>query len=207
MDDHHRRRTLRRYRFFSRIYDTIFWGPNRRLRREALERLELQPGQTVLDVGCGTGLSFQALQDGIGPGGRIIGVEMSPDMLARARQKIADHGWSNVTLIQAAAEEADIPGEVDAVLFHYTHDPMQSEAALRNVLSHLKPGSRVVAAGGKLASRWWQLPANVVALFYWPFVTTTEGATRPWAKLQAHLQWLDITEKWCGTRYIASGTK
>ncbi|MDP2949188.1 MAG: class I SAM-dependent methyltransferase [Chloroflexota bacterium] len=207
-DSRRRQRALSRYRLIAPLYDALFEAAGRRLRREAVRRLELRPGQAVLDVGCGTGLSFDLLEQAVGPQGRVIGVELSPDMLARAQQKVAARSWQNVTLVEAAAEEADIPDEVDAVLFHYTHDIMQSEAALRNVLSHLKSGGRVVAAGGKRASRWWQQPANLVVPFFLPFVTTLEGATRPWAKLEELLgSRLAVDERRLGVTYIASGVK
>ncbi len=195
-----------RYRLLAPIYD-ISGGPPRSLRREAIRRLNLEPGQTVLDIGCGTGLSFEFLQRHVGPEGRIIGVELSPHMLAKARQKVSLRGWQNVTLIEASAEQAQIPAQADAVLFFYTHDILQSEPALLNVLSHLKPGGRVATAGGKRATRWWQMPANLILLVYWPFVSTTEGGARPWAKLEAHLQHLDVQERTFGTTYIASGAK
>ena len=54
------------------------------LRRRTIAKLGLQPGQTVLDVACGTGLSFPLLQAGVGQTGRIIGVEISPDMIDTA---------------------------------------------------------------------------------------------------------------------------
>ena len=44
-----------------------------RIRSHAIRRLDLKPGESVLDLGCGTGLSFDMLQQGVGPEGRIIG--------------------------------------------------------------------------------------------------------------------------------------
>ena len=206
MDERRRRMSVSRHRLAAPFYD--HFRPRTRFREEAIGRLQLAPGQTVLDMGCGTGLSFELIQEQIGSQGRIIGAELSPDMLARARQKVTAHGWQNVTLIEAAAEEADIPGEADAALFYFTHDIMQSETALTNALSHLKESGRVVAAGAKRPSRWWQLPANLaVLLIYWPFATTTAGRARPWDKLEHLLPELRVEERSFGTMYMAYGSK
>ena len=158
-------------------------------------------------MGCGTGLSFEPIQRAVGPEGQIIGVELSPEMLARAREKVTANGWQNVTLVEAAAEEADMPGQADAILSFYTHDIMQSDAALKSVLSHLKPGGRVAVAGGKRPTCWWQLPANLLVLTYAPFVTTTKGIARPWARLAELLPGLEVEERSLGTAYIAYGRK
>ncbi|HEU4759175.1 MAG TPA: methyltransferase domain-containing protein [Dehalococcoidia bacterium] len=205
MDDRGRRTALHRYRFFAPCYDAVDIF-NRRLREEAVARLSLAPGDSVIDVGCGTGLSFGLLHRAVGPRGRIMGVELSPDMLARARERVGGRGWRNVTLIQAAAQDAEISGRADAALFFFTHDILQSEAALANVLSHVEAGGRVVTAGGK-RGRWWQLPANLALLAYWPFVTTTEGVDQPWAKLQRFVPGLQVEERLLGAAYIAWGEK
>jgi demethylmenaquinone methyltransferase/2-methoxy-6-polyprenyl-1,4-benzoquinol methylase len=130
------------------------------LRRRTVARLALQPDQTVLDVACGTGLSFPLLHQGVGETGRIIGVELSPDMLAIARERCVREGWRNVTLIESAMESADIPGPVDAILFNFTHDVLRSPAALARIFAAARPGTRVAVAGMKLAPWWLALTAT-----------------------------------------------
>src|SRR5215218_6816860 len=95
-------------------------------RHRAVSQLRLRPGDVVVDVGCGTGLSFEPIQAAIGPGGRLIGIEPSPEMLAIARARVEEAGWDNVTLLEAGAEEAVILGPADAALFAFTHDVAQS---------------------------------------------------------------------------------
>lgn len=58
-----------------------------RWRRKLIAKLELSPGSTVLDVGCGTGNDFPLIEQAIGSSGRIIGVDYSGRMLERARDQ------------------------------------------------------------------------------------------------------------------------
>ncbi|TMM17197.1 MAG: methyltransferase domain-containing protein, partial [Actinobacteria bacterium] len=74
----------------------------RRLRRRAVGRLQLRAGQTVIDVACGTGLTFALLADQIGPDGSLVGIDLSPEMLSQARERVTANGWRNVTLIESA---------------------------------------------------------------------------------------------------------
>ena len=69
-----RQLALKQYRLRSKVYD-IELAVFEPIRRKAIARLDLKKGATVLDVGCGTGLSFELLQQGIGPRGRIVGIE------------------------------------------------------------------------------------------------------------------------------------
>jgi SAM-dependent methyltransferase len=203
-DQPDRARSLEQYRRAVRGYDEhMRFG--RRLRRKLIDRLALRPGQTVLDVGCGTGLSFPLIQQLIGPEGRLIGVELSPDMLACARDRVADHGWENVTLIEAPAEEAVIPEDFDAVLFFFTHDVIRSREALDNVFSRARPGARVGSAGGKWAPRW-ALPVNAVVRWQArDYVTTFEGFEHPWSRLALFAPDLEVRPAMLGGAYTAHG--
>ena len=133
------------------------------IRGRAIERLKLQLGETVLDVGCGTGLSLERLQREVGATGHVVGIEQCPAMIVQARTRIGVQANENVTLICAPAEESQLEGSADAALFHFTHDVLRRPAALDRVLRHLKPGGRLVACGLQWASPW-ALPIN---LFVW----------------------------------------
>jgi len=176
-------------------------------RLAAMARLDLRPGQTVLDVGCGTGQSFALLEEAIGPEGRIIGVDLSPDMLAYARARVARHRWRNVTLVLAVAGEVGIPAEADAAFFHLTHDIMRTPQAVAWVVQHLKPGGRVVAVGIRWA-RWWQLRINCrVWRLARGYATTTEGLRAPWSHLAGLMPSLQVEALGDGGLYLAWGTK
>jgi demethylmenaquinone methyltransferase/2-methoxy-6-polyprenyl-1,4-benzoquinol methylase len=62
-------------------------------RKRAIEALGLQRGDTVVEIGCGTGLNFGLLEERIGPEGRLIGVDLTDAMLAGARTRIEASGW------------------------------------------------------------------------------------------------------------------
>jgi demethylmenaquinone methyltransferase/2-methoxy-6-polyprenyl-1,4-benzoquinol methylase len=205
-----RRLALEKYQRHAAAYDyratlaerTRLWP---RTRRRAIARLRLEPGDTALDVGCGTGLSFSLIQARIGPEGRLIGIELSPDMMAKARERVESSGWQNVALIESAAEEADIPVQADAVLFHFTHDILRSPSALDNVFRHMKRGGRVAAAGNKWAP-WWVFPVN---LYVWyiarHYVTTFQGFGRPWSELVRFVPDLRVEAVLFGGGYIVWG--
>ena len=205
-----RRLALEKYQRHAAAYDRRATLGERirlwpRTRRRAIARLRLEPGDTALDVGCGTGLSFSLIQARIGSEGRLIGIELSPDMMAKARERVESSGWQNVTLIESAAEEADIPVQADAVLFHFTHDILRSPSALDNVFRHMKRGGRVAAAGNKWAP-WWFFPVN---LYVWyiarHYVTTFQGFGRPWSELVRFVPDLRVEAVLFGGGYIVWG--
>lgn len=175
------------------------------IRRRAIERLELRRGETVLDVGCGTGLSFAGLRERIGAAGRIVGIEQSPDMIAKARGRVARHRWSNVSLINAPVARAAIRGKADAALFHFTHDILRDPRALANVARHLKPGARVVACGLKW-SRPWAVGVNLAVLAAARHsVTTLDGLRAPWSHLARLLDDLQVESALAGGVFVATG--
>jgi trans-aconitate methyltransferase len=167
-------------------------------------RLGLRRGDTVIDVGCGTGLNFAALHAAVGPGGRIIGIDESPQLLAVAARHVARRRWHNVDLINASAERAELPA-ADAALFCAGHELLQSPTALAHILHHLRPGAAVAAGGWKWPSKWlWPLRACVTALAG-PFVAEFTGFDQPWRLLADHLTHLRVSELGLGTGYLAHG--
>jgi S-adenosylmethionine-diacylgycerolhomoserine-N-methlytransferase len=78
-------------------------------RRQLMQLMDLQKGQQVLDIGCGTGLNFPRVREQIGAEGTLVGIDRSAAMLARARRKVERNGWNNIILIQADATALDEP--------------------------------------------------------------------------------------------------
>ena len=187
-----------------------------RIRPDAVRRLDLKPGETVLDLGCGTGLSFELLQEGVGPEGRIIGVELSPDMLEIAQEKIDRNGWQNVTLIQGDALEVEIPGPLDAVLAFFVPDILISQSAATRMMDSIAPGGRLVAAGVKHA----QGPLGPLFNLYfqvrfrtWRWVGVRGSMSRifakgqPYAALETVVPRLARRDYMLGCAYIARADK
>ena len=94
------------------------------------------------------------MQKAVGPGGRIVGVDLTDAMLARAQDRIKANGWSNVSLVQADAAGFDFPAEVDAILSTYalTQVPECAE-----VIAH---GAAALSAGGRWAVLDLKVPGS-----------------------------------------------
>jgi SAM-dependent methyltransferase len=196
----------RRYRDLASRYDTDrhlrFVAP---LRRRAVERLKLRDGDHVLDMGCGTGASFEDLRSMVGAAGRVTGIELSDEMADVARQRIEDNAWRNVEVIVGDASTAMLPSDVDGILFFETHDLMRTPAVVKRAVRAGRPGARVVAFGPATASRW-AIPVNVivrsVARHY---ITTFEGFDAPWSHLADEVPGLRVRRLFLGGAYLAVG--
>jgi len=107
------------YRRIAPTYDLICRPLYGGARRSAVRALGLQPGQRVLEVGCGTGLALANLAAAVGPEGAVVGVDGSPAMLARARRR-------TVASTQVRCVEQDLrdPRWVDAVRADAPYDAL-----------------------------------------------------------------------------------
>lgn len=192
------------YRERARDYDASA-ARTMALRRRTIARLGLQPGDVVLDAGCGTGLGFAQLCEAVGGGGQVIGVESSPQMMALARQRVEQAGWSNVLLIEGMVENARWPAPADALLFNYTHDILRSPAALAAIFRQSRPGARIAAAGIKHPPRWLD-PLRLYRRYKSRgCYTTYEGLDAPWDLLARDVPDLQVVSTLFGTGYIAWG--
>src|ERR1700743_3711088 len=208
------RKKARHYDLTSRLYPVPGY-PQRDQRLRAVQALGLRPGDTVVDLACGTGLNFALLQRAVGPGGRIVGVDLTDAMLARAQDRVKANGWSNVSLGQGDAGRFDFPAGGAAVLC--THAPTRGQADAAGfdfpagaaailstyALTQAPEGAEVIAHGAAALApggRWAVLDLKVpgrtpawLAQFGTATVRPFAGidqwmARRPWETIRAAMQ-------------------
>lgn len=137
-----------------------------RRRHANIAALQPTPGARLLDIGCGTGLMLAELSGAVGPDGHVTGIDLSEDMLERARATC--EGLPNVTTRIAAADalpfdDATFDGIVSVQVFEYLGDLSPALAECRRVL---KPGGRLVIGDMHFDTLAWHSdsPARMQAM-------------------------------------------
>ena len=129
------------YSEFAPLYDRIFGKIFYNRLERVIEELDIPPGAQVLEVGAGTGTSFPAYPSHC----NVTGVDLAPDMLARARQKIEDNGWGHLKVLEMNALDLKFPdNSFDFVMaFHVVTvvtDPVRMIAEAKRVC---KPSGKI----------------------------------------------------------------
>jgi SAM-dependent methyltransferase len=108
----------------------------------------IEPGQVVLDLGCGAGTDLLIAAQMVGPEGRAIGVDMTPAMLERARASAREMGLDNVELHESLIESLPLPdASVDVVISNGVIDLVpDKEAVFGEIDRVLRPGGRLQVA-------------------------------------------------------------
>jgi ubiquinone/menaquinone biosynthesis C-methylase UbiE len=163
----HRQVMTSRYRRQSAFYDATEWKFTFLYGREALvEQMDIHPGDRVLEIGCGTGRNFDAIQRRLMGSGELIGIDCSRPMLEKASTRIREKGWTNVRLMDLDyGKEPITRGRADAVLFSYSLSTIRDwKLALACAQSELWPGGRIgvvdlcePASNSKWLSDWLAL--------------------------------------------------
>lgn len=181
--------------------------PIAKYRRLVIEALAPQPGDTIVEIGCGTGMNFPLLEEKLGAEGKIIGVDISEAMLERARKRINAAGWQNVELIHSAAIDYDFPVAVDGIIAVgvLTYEPDYDEVIKRGAQA-LAPGKHWVVFDYKMPTGWFR---HFVPLFIWIFrgfgISQALFERNPWDAIKRHLRNAKLQEFYFGLIFIASG--
>lgn len=178
-------------------------------RKKAVQSLRLSAGDTVVEIGCGTGLNFKLLYEAVGSEGRIIGVDLTDAMLQQAKKRIDREGWNNVELVQCDATKYPFPTDADGIIstFALTLVPNFDEVIARGANSLIEGGHWVVA-DLKMPNNFFRHLYPMLLPLFRPFGVTLDLKSRhPWESINTHMGNVSIKEVFFGFTYIASGKK
>ena len=178
-------------------------------RKMAIQQLQLQPGDTVVEIGCGTGLNIPLLVSAVGPEGKVIGVDLTDKMLAEAKARVIKNDWSNVDLIQSDATQYAFPDNINGIIstFAITLIPGYEEIIRRGSVA-LAPQGRMIIADLRKPDRWPMWIVNFMVWITRPFGTSLDITRRkPWKAMQIHLTNTSFTKLYGGFTYISAGEK
>ena len=197
---------IERYRAMAREYDASCWRIEP-LRALAIQSLALQPGERVLDVACGTGSTVVTMAQQVGPTGQVLGIEQCPEMADIARQRLRDAGIAHAEIVTADMHLVSRAFAADAVLCSFTHDVLQSPAAIARIRQLSSPGARLAVLGVRTLPWLWGWPVNLFIMWRARrYLTTFHGLRDPCALLRPLCETLELKGAWhAGTSYLAVG--
>lgn len=192
------------------VYD-IAAGPfrllrARRLANQAIDELRLKSGDTVVDLGTGTGWNLPRLAERVGPTGHVIGVDISPAMLDQAQNNIGD--IANVELVEADISTYQPPQETSAVVSTFSIEMRPDyDAIIKRLAESIRPGGRIAVTGLRHAERWPGSLSNAGSRLMRFFgVNDDYRSHQPWQAIQAHTTDTVYSESHAGVIYLAAGT-
>ena len=155
-------------RFVADRYDKELADITEAFRQICIERVGLKAGDTVLDLGCGTGLNQPIIAAAIGSEGRIVGIDASEKMLAQARERAANHGYADkLTLIHGDLRQLSqlTDGPFDAVIATLIFSVVPDWRSVFDAsLALLKPGGRY-----GVVDNYWPNPPLRLWFLSWTF--------------------------------------
>lgn len=203
------------YRKRAARYDTtvlvyrLFGFNMDRYRDDTIDHLALKPGDTVVELGCGTGLNFERVERVIGPQGHLIGVDLTDAMLDVALARVAQHGWSNVELVQADLAKWTPPTKIDGAYSTLALTLVPEYEEIIAKFGHaLNPGGRLAVFDMKQPDNWPHWLVRFAAWLNKPFGVSLELADRhPWEAIRRDLQEVAFLEYYFGVLYLSVGEK
>ena len=133
--------------FYDILVGVLFWGREKAARERTLDLGELKPGESVLDVGCGTGALTLAAKARVGQTGKVYGIDAAPEMIERARRKAVEAGM-DVDFQTAAVESLPFPDALldvvlSSLMLHHLPGDLRRKA-LVEMCRVLRPGGRLM---------------------------------------------------------------
>lgn len=199
------------YRRTASVYDAAL-VPYRlaeveRYRKELVGGLGLRLGGTAVDLGCGTGANLPYLVEAVGPEGRVVGVDLSEAMLARARRYIQRKDWRNVELIETDVTAYELPPGTAGVAAAFSLEMVpEYDDVIGHIAVSLRPGARLGLLGLKHPERWPEWLVSVGIRLNKPFgVSRDYESFRPWTSVERHMQVVRYQELYLGAAYLCIG--
>lgn len=139
-------------RRYDLLVSLITIGRERAMRKRTADLAQLRPGESVLDVGCGTGTLALVAKRRVGEAGRVAGIDPAPQMIARAGRKAARQGLS-LDLQVGVIERLPFPDQsfdvvLSTLMMHHLPDDLKRQG-LREIARVLKPGGRLLVVDAK----------------------------------------------------------
>ncbi|MEE9405777.1 MAG: methyltransferase domain-containing protein, partial [Algisphaera sp.] len=154
--------TSRVYDLWARFYDGTFGRLVHKRQARALMELRHAPGERVLDLGCGTGMTLHQYPDSM----RVVGMDLSPGMLAKAAEKVDEHEMNHVQLILGNALETPFAdGSFDHIVISHTISVVSEPNKLLHEAKRLvKPDGKIIVLNHFRSSKplvgWFERVAN-----------------------------------------------
>jgi demethylmenaquinone methyltransferase/2-methoxy-6-polyprenyl-1,4-benzoquinol methylase len=186
------------------LIDHLLMMSSFRVRERAIKCLPLGPGDTVVELGCGTGRNFPYLRNAVERSGCVIGVEFSPGMLARAC-KLAEQETLDIELVEQDVARYALP-PADLVLLALCYHTLEYPAqTLARIWEALKPGACLAIMDGK--------PPDILDKVVRPFgarvlesIFMGDAKLRPWENL-ARLGNIQMKKFLLGAHYVCWAIK
>jgi len=200
------RKRAKRYDLTANLYYLIGFREYR-YRRQAVAALQLRPGDTVIELGCGTGLNFALLLGAVGPTGRVIGVDLTEAMLERAQRRIDANGWRNVELVHSDVAAYEFPSIVDGVISTFAITlSSEYDRAIEHAAAALAAQRHCVILDLKRPNNAPPWLVNLGLAITRPFGVSLDMTKRhPWESLERHMVNTTFEDLYFGFAYLAVG--
>ncbi len=178
-------------------------------RKIAVEALKLEQGDTVVEIGSGTGLNFRLLRDRVGCEGKIIGVDLTAEMLSAAGRRIERNKWTNIELVQCDAGAYAFPEHVDGIISTFAITLVEEyDKIIKRGAAALAPGKRLAVLDFRMPANWPVWLVKFFVILTRPFGVTLDLTDRhPWESIERYLDLKEHKSFYFGGIYLAAGKK